>query len=111
MTSLSLVTPSTIFAVSLLGMLAIAKASPEAPTYVDDVLPRVFGRVCNACHDGSNSVLPNFLKYEVALEKSAKIYEYVMIEMKMPPPTSGIEMSDEDRQLLADWIDAGSPLN
>lgn len=78
-------------------------------TYTKDIRPRIFERVCSVCHN-QNSPIPNWLDYSVAFAKAANIYERVVIKREMPPPTSGLILTEDEIALIEEWVDTGAPL-
>jgi len=84
-----------------IGVLAMA-----APTYTKDIRPIVMNR-CTPCHTGQVQGLPNFSKYEVAFKKRDKIMLRVVTQKSMPPGNF-TNITDKERNLIKQWIDAGA---
>jgi hypothetical protein len=94
---------------------------PEAgsPSFVNDVLPRVFIPVCDNCHapgqvEGSRP-LTNYQEIHgptggpnAGLEGNA-VFTQVFENCWMPPSNAPIPLDDDERQLLLDWFACGAP--
>ncbi|MCM2279541.1 MAG: hypothetical protein NDJ89_15805 [Oligoflexia bacterium] len=83
----------------------------DAPTtstgpinYVTQIQP-LFSLKCSMCHNPSSAV-PNWLDYNVAFANRAKIRDRIFVRRDMPLIGS---LTDEERKLVADWVDAGAP--
>ena len=79
------------------------KPQPVLVTYMNDVGP-IFENSCKLCH-GENSPNGDWLNYEVAFEKQDRIYERVVTLKNMP---IGIEISQEERDIIGLWIEQGA---
>lgn len=84
-----------------------ATSTDQQITYDDVVRPQVFEKICSLCHNGTNK-LPNWLDYNVAYSNKARIYDRVVVRRDMPP-SNGSTMTDAERNLVKQWIDAGAP--
>lgn len=74
----------------------------------DQVKP-VFARVCAACHPGKGP--HNWQDYAEAKANLRSIHTRVIVQKNMPPPNdpSAPKISEQDRALIARWIEAGGP--
>jgi hypothetical protein len=85
-----------------------------APTECPDPSPRyadvepIFQDRCVICHVGSRGGPWALTSYGHVLEWRDLI-RGVMLSCAMPPPDAGIEMADEERELILAWIRCGAP--
>jgi hypothetical protein len=76
-------------------------------SFEKDALP-LFKQYCILCHnENTGGRMRNFLKYEVAVEFKDSI-KAKLLDQSMPLPGARINMPEEDRQILIDWIDQGA---
>jgi cytochrome c553 len=72
----------------------------------------VFAKYCASCHPSRSA--PNWLEYSLALPyvSNGLLRQRVVIERSMPPPGSpqAESLTDRERNLIAQWINAGAPL-
>lgn len=87
---------------------------PEAgaPSF-SDVYSTVFVPVCQRCHisGGEESTMP-FLTYQQIYGKNAGEVNEIkqqVLSCLMPPPGEPEVLTDDQRQLLLDWIGCGAP--
>ncbi len=95
-----------------------AGPGPTGPTFTNDIQP-IFAanNWCFGCHTGGNSGGSNFASvYEDNLKPSYYCAGKTVGECILPriddntmPPGGGLSVSDEERSLIEDWIDAGMP--
>jgi hypothetical protein len=85
-----------------------------APTECPDPSPRyadvepILQERCIVCHLGSRGGPWALTSYGHVLEWRDLI-RGVMLGCAMPPPDAGIEMPDEERELILAWIRCGAP--
>ena len=81
-------------------------ADVNRPVWADDILP-IMQKHCVNCHK-AQSTLGNYADYRVVSRKKDPIYERVVVTRNMPTP--GLpKMTDEEINLVAQWIQAGAP--
>ncbi|MCM2283102.1 MAG: cytochrome c [Bdellovibrionaceae bacterium] len=80
---------------------------PDRPTYVEHLRPNLFQPICGSCH-GVNPDLPNWLIYEEAEHRADKILQRVMDE-EMPPLSTGIKLTENQKALIQKWVEIGAP--
>jgi mono/diheme cytochrome c family protein len=82
-------------------------APPANPTFIADLKPKLFKPVCGSCH-GVLEDLPNWQNYNEAEKRADKIMDKVL-EGEMPPPSSGIKLTDNQKELVRRWVNQGAP--
>jgi hypothetical protein len=85
----------------------VPPGAPNCPTYVDDFVPRINTPVCSKCH-GAQAKLPNWGVYSSAKASCTAIGSRVA-SGSMPPRSSGLTLTAEQRALVADWVRLGCP--
>jgi uncharacterized membrane protein len=80
---------------------------PEPPVRYADVEP-IFQDRCVSCHVGARGGPWALTSYSHAASWFAEI-RGVMLACSMPPLDAGIEMPDEERELILTWIRCGYP--
>ncbi len=78
---------------------------PAPITYTTDVRP-LFKRSCLPCH-GPNTGR-NWLDYDTAYRKRIYIKFRTLIKKDMPPSYWKKQLSEEERDLIGQWVDAGA---
>jgi uncharacterized membrane protein len=86
----------------------LQKPEPENPqlNYTDDIKP-LFQKHCSMCHLPGGS-LPNWENYPTVLAKKDVIFARVVSGRSMPPQGMST-ITDEERELIGQWILAGAP--
>jgi hypothetical protein len=82
---------------------------PETFPVYADVQP-IFARRCNPCHNGLAKDGPWPLK---SYEEITSWYDDVrsmVLNCEMPPPDGGVDISDEERLVILQWLRCGYPL-
>lgn len=79
---------------------------PANPTYDEHLKPQIFTLICGACH-GNDPDLPNWQIYEEAENRADKIKREVE-DGNMPPPSTGIILTDNQKELIYRWVDQGA---
>jgi mono/diheme cytochrome c family protein len=79
---------------------------PANPTYEEHLKPQIFTAICGACH-GVLEKIPNWQIYEEAYGRSDKIKKLVE-KGEMPPPDTGIQLTDNQKELIYRWVDQGA---
>ena len=62
---------------------------------------------CASCHN-SNSPIPNWGNYDLAYVKRALIYQRVVVLKTMPLGPAGAAMTQDERDLVARWVNDGA---
>lgn len=98
---------------------ASSTAAPsERVTYVRDVLPIFMGK-CARCHNDQAKFLYNWMDYKTARADRAEIKRRVWDSWKgeyykQPMPAGNSPecqaITDEERQTIREWVEAGAPL-
>lgn len=95
-------------AAATFGFLSFAHADPNISglTYTHDILP-LLKTNCMPCHNGSMAAAgaPNWLDYPTIYAQRAQVFIHVVQTKDMP---MGKTMSDQDRQTIGDWVQAGA---
>ena len=95
---------------------AVRPLAPNTPTYYRDILPIVEEK-CFRCHN-SQSVLGDWADYKTAFahrrDIERRVYDSWKGEFYLQPMPAGFghefqEMTDQDRLLIKQWVDAGAP--
>ncbi len=83
---------------------------PEAVSLQNDVQP-IISTNCAVtnCHV-AGSQPPNYKEQDNIIDFAASIKVRTR-NRTMPPPTSGITLSEEEIQLISCWVDSGAPNN
>ncbi len=70
----------------------------------------IFVQRCGACH-GPGKPEPNWQDYNTAYSFRDKIYQWAVVEDKMPPPgtAQAAAITEGERQEIGAWIKAGAP--
>ncbi|MCK6597787.1 MAG: hypothetical protein L6Q37_05435 [Bdellovibrionaceae bacterium] len=78
----------------------------DAMTYVDHVKP-FFEKYCSVCHNENSDVsMPNWLKYDIVVLKKDALLTRLIVKKDMP--IIGMPApSDEERELINQWISKG----
>ena len=74
--------------------------------YNDTVQP-IFQQRCSICHNSSSSI-PNWMDYATAFQFRSQIYQKVVVEKSMPL-NNATQMTDAERNVIAEWVNAGAP--
>ena len=84
---------------------------PEVTTYSKVIQP-IIADNCNlpTCHDGSNSLLPNFTII-ANLQNNLPLMRNFIITRTMPPSETGLVLTAKQIDDIACWIDNGAPNN
>lgn len=77
----------------------------ESLAFIDDILPIIEMR-CASCHNPSMG-LPDFRSYEVIFNRRDIVRHRVFVIQDMPRDNM-TEMTEEERELVAAWIDEGA---
>lgn len=86
--------------------------APCHPTYIADIKTIVSTRCAiSGCHDGNSGVVA-FTTYAPLKERAhnGRIKSYVF-ELKIMPPASAAQLTDDEKRLLQCWLDNGAPEN
>ncbi len=86
-------------------------ANPNALTFQNGILQIIESR-CLPCHAPNNSMnLPNWTDYNTIFAKRDKVYRFVVASHFMPLMGSAqaAAMTDQERSLIGQWINAGAP--
>lgn len=86
--------------------------APCRPTYVADIRTIVNTRCAiSGCHDG-NSGLVAFTTYAPLKERAdnGRIKSY-LFELKIMPPASATQLTEDEKKLMQCWLDNGAPEN
>ena len=86
--------------------------TPCKPTYTADIKTIIDAKCAlSGCHDGSVP-LPNFNKYPElkARVDNGKVKSFVF-DLKIMPPSTATQLTDEEKELLQCWLDNGAPEN
>jgi hypothetical protein len=84
-----------------------ASGSASCPTFQDDFLPQIHTPVCSKCH-GSDPRLRNWGDYATAASACGRIGAAVG-GGSMPPRSSGLSLTADQRALVANWVSLGCP--
>jgi mono/diheme cytochrome c family protein len=93
-------------------------ADSDPATYLRDVRPIVMGK-CARCHNGQNTVLPNWLDYKTAYGDRMEIKRRVWDSWKgsyykqTMPAGNGPEcqaITEAERRTIREWVSAGARL-
>lgn len=100
-----------------IGSIGQAETNPTpAPTYLRDVLPILMGK-CSRCHNPQTAILHNFLDYKTASadrwELKRRVWHswmgsYFKQPMPMANSSESQAMTEEERKVIKDWVDAGA---
>jgi uncharacterized membrane protein len=85
---------------------------PCQPTYTSDIKAIVNAKCAiPGCHDG-NSGLVNFTTYGPLKEKvdNGRVKRYVF-ELKIMPPATATQLTEDEKKLLQCWLDNGASEN
>ena len=90
---------------------------PEQPapchaTYVADIKTIVNAKCAiSGCHDGNSGII-GFKEYTPLKERAdnGRIKSYV-IELKIMPPATAPQLTDNEKKLIKCWLDNGAPEN
>lgn len=74
-------------------------------TYTKDIKP-IFEKHCASCHN-SGWADKNWMDYDTAKKNSLKIKDRVFVVKDMPPGNL-TEMTDKERETVAQWVDQGA---
>lgn len=74
-------------------------------TFIEDILPIIENR-CSLCHSEASG-LPFWEDYDTLFEKQDRVRARVF-EFQDMPRGNATGMTQEERQLVADWIDQGA---
>ncbi len=89
------------------GDIGSNQGSGAKVSYASDIRP-ILDANCqvSGCH-GSNASLPSWATYE-NVSANASLIKSKTSDKIMPPPSSGGSLTDEQIQLIADWVDEGA---
>lgn len=79
---------------------------PEFPTYSRDIKPMLFVPICGSCH-GVRPDIPNWQIYSEAEKRADKILRKVSAG-EMPPPSSGMILTANQKELVRRWVTQGA---
>ena len=85
---------------------------PCHPTYTSDIKAIVNAKCAiSGCHNG-NSGIVGFTSYTPLKERAdnGRIKSYVF-ELKIMPPASAAQLTEDEKKLLQCWLDNGAPEN
>lgn len=85
---------------------------PCRPTYVSDIKTIVQAKCAiTGCHDGNSGII-GFNTYIPLKERAdnGRIKSYV-IELKIMPPATAPQLTDNEKKLINCWLDNGAPEN
>ncbi len=85
---------------------------PCRPTYVSDIKTIVQVKCAiSGCHDGNSGVVA-FTGYTPLKERAdnGRIESY-LFELKIMPPASATQLTEDEKELLQCWLDNGAPEN
>lgn len=85
---------------------------PCRPTYTSDIKAIVNTKCAiSGCHDG-NSGIVGFKEYATLKERAdnGRIKSYVF-ELKIMPPSTAVQLTDDEKKLVECWLDNGAPEN
>lgn len=75
----------------------------------DKGINKVFVARCMACHSPAVKDKPNIVNYDVAASLCGRIFERAVTKKDMPAFNNATRMTDEERALVATWINNGAP--
>lgn len=84
-----------------------SEETTEALTFVDDILPIIEKR-CSLCHN-PRSGLPVWTEYEVIFTQKELVRRRVF-EIQDMPRGNATDMTEQERELVALWVDDGALL-
>jgi len=73
----------------------------SGPTFKATILP-LFQKYCLSCHAG-------YSKYDTAFKKRDSTLQRVVVDKNMPTAQPGKAMTDQERDLIKQWVNAGAP--
>jgi hypothetical protein len=99
--------PEELSSVLAGGDIGSNQGSGTEASYSMDIRP-ILDANCqvSGCH-GSNASLPSWATYET-VSANASLIKSKTSDKIMPPPSSGGSLTDEQIQLIADWVDDGA---
>ena len=74
----------------------------------DGQVRAIFQKRCAYCHNSSSSI-PNWLDYATAFSYRTAIYQKVVVEKSMPMAPYNTAMTDDERKIIGEWVNAGAP--
>src|SRR5277367_3866906 len=89
----------------------------QSPTYLRDIQPIFMGN-CSRCHNQESRFVYNWLDYKTAYadrwEIRRRIWDsckgtYYKESMPIANSPESLALTDEERQLIREWVDSGSP--
>lgn len=95
----------------------IASAAKPTPTYLGDIQPIFMGN-CSRCHNQESRFVYNWLDYKTAYadrwEIKRRIWDswngsYYKESMPIANSPESLELTDEQRLLIRDWVENGAP--
>lgn len=94
------------------GAHAPVSSSSDKPQSKDVTFSGRIGTIlsqrCEKCH-APGAAIPNWADYNTVLAKKDLIYKRVVVDKTMPPP-SGSTITNEEREAIGKWIQAGAPI-
>src|ERR1035438_8431344 len=96
---------------------AATGATGQSPTYLRDIQPIFMGN-CSRCHNQQSHFVYNWLDYKTAFADRWEIrrrvwdsYQGSYYKEAMPIANSpeSLARADEDRRIIRDWVNSGSP--
>ncbi len=95
---------------------AASETKPPAPTYLRDIQPILMGH-CSRCHNSQARFVYDWLDYKTAFrdrwEIKRRIWDswkgsYYKESMPIQNSPESLLISEEDRQLIRDWVTSGA---
>lgn len=89
-------------------------AQPTAcnPTYTSEIKAIVNEKCAiSGCHD-NNSTIASYTSYAPLKERAdnGRLYSY-LFDLKIMPPASSIQLTDNEKELIKCWLDNDTPEN